>query len=68
MSKLEKAHDAVIQYMGTYPEGVIHGTGRSTKKLAINVYGTTKEVLALVPDTIDGFEIEKIVSEQAILQ
>jgi hypothetical protein len=66
MSKLEKAQDAATLYMGTYPEGVIHGTGRG--KGVINVYGTTVEVLDLVPDTIDGFKVEKIVSEPPVLQ
>ena len=54
--------------MKDYPEGIIHGIGRSVKQKCINVYGTTEEVLKRVPDTIDGFPVKKLVRDQAVLQ
>ncbi|KKN04193.1 hypothetical protein LCGC14_1099840 [marine sediment metagenome] len=63
---LKKAQDAASLYMGSYPDGIIHGTARHGK--VITVYGTTKEVLAMVPDTIDGFEVDKIVMPSSYAQ
>ena len=65
-SKLEKVQDDIANYMGSHPVGIIHGCGRAGG--CVTVYGTTEEVLKLVPDIIDGINIKKIICEQAVLQ